>query len=292
RLVHVVPQRPTPVIDVRLPAVTGLLNALLTGFFWIGFFAPDRSKSAPIPPVAGNSRDPVKPTFNPSCQFDAEQEGRPRAFRQMMVWHMAKTVLVVDDDPTQRRLMQAAAEKQGFRARVVENGERALEEASDARNGVDVVLLDLVMPGLSGMETLERLMERRPDLPVIVLTATGGIDTVVQAMRAGAIDFFVKPASPERIAISIRNALKLSDLRGEVKRLTKKAGGAMGFEDMIAGAPTMRQVVRLGQRAAASSIPILVLGESGVGKEVIARCIQGASERAGKPFISVNCGAI
>jgi DNA-binding NtrC family response regulator len=205
---------------------------------------------------------------------------------------MAKTVLVVDDDPTQRRLMQAAAEKQGFRARVVENGERALEEASDARNGVDVVLLDLVMPGLSGMETLERLMERRPDLPVIVLTATGGIDTVVQAMRAGAIDFFVKPASPERIAVSIRNALKLSDLRGEVKRLSKKSNGAMGFEDMIAGAPTMRQVVRLGQRAAASSIPILVLGESGVGKEVIARCIQGASERAGKPFISVNCGAI
>ena len=205
---------------------------------------------------------------------------------------MAKTVLVVDDDPTQRRLMQAAAEKQGFRARVVENGEKALEEASDAKNGVDVVLLDLVMPGLSGMETLERLMERRPDLPVIVLTATGGIDTVVSAMRAGAVDFFVKPASPERIGISIRNALKLSDLRGEVKRLSKKTEGKMSFDDMIAGAPTMRSVVRLGQRAAASSIPILILGESGVGKEVIARCIQGASERAGKPFISVNCGAI
>ena len=209
-----------------------------------------------------------------------------------MVWHMAKTVLVVDDDPTQRRLMQAAAEKQGFRARVVENGERALEEASDARNGVDVVLLDLIMPGLTGMETLERLMERRPDLPVIVVTATGGIDTVVQAMRAGAVDFFVKPASPERIAISIRNALKLSDLRGEVKRLAKKSDGKLTFEDMIAGAPTMRQVVRLGQRAAASSIPILILGESGVGKEVIARCIQGASERSGKPFVTVNCGAI
>jgi DNA-binding NtrC family response regulator len=205
---------------------------------------------------------------------------------------MAKTVLVVDDDPTQRRLMQAAAEKQGFRARVVENGERALEEAGDPKNGVDVVLLDLVMPGLSGMETLERLMERRPDLAVIVLTATGGIDTVVQAMRAGAIDFFVKPASPERIGVSIRNALKVSDLRGEVKRLTKKQGGSMGFEDMIAGAPPMRQVVRLGQRAASSNIPILILGESGVGKEVIARCIQGASERSGKPFLTVNCGAI
>ncbi len=205
---------------------------------------------------------------------------------------MAKTVLVVDDDPTQRRLMQAAAEKQGFRARVVDCGERALEEASDARNGVDVVLLDLVMPGLDGMQTLEQLMQRRPDLPVIVLTASGGIDTVVRAMRAGAVDFFVKPASPERVGVSIRNALKLSDLRGEVKRLSKKSGGSMSFNDMIAGAASMRQVVRLGQRAAASTIPILILGESGVGKEVLARCIQGDSDRSGKPFVAVNCGAI
>lgn len=209
-----------------------------------------------------------------------------------MVKVMARTVLIVDDDPTQRRLLQGAVERQGFRARLVENGDRALEEASDPKNGVDVVLLDLVMPGLSGMETLELLMERRPDLPVIVLTASGGIDTVVQAMRAGAVDFFIKPASPERIVVSLRNALKVSDLRGEVKRLTKKSGGDMGFEDMIAGAQPMQQVVRLGQRAAASNIPILVLGESGVGKEVVARCIQGASERAGQPFVTVNCGAI
>ncbi len=209
-----------------------------------------------------------------------------------MVKMMAKTVLIVDDDPTQRRLLQAAVERQGFRARLVEDGERALEEASDPKNGVSVVLLDLIMPGLSGMETLEILMERRPDLPIIVLTASGGIDTVVQAMRAGAVDFFVKPVSPERIVVSLRNALKVSDLRGEVKRLTKKSEGTMGFEDMIASAPLMKPVVRLGQRAAASNIPILILGESGVGKEVVARCIQGASERAGKPFVTVNCGAI
>ncbi|MEL6414333.1 MAG: sigma-54 dependent transcriptional regulator, partial [Pseudomonadota bacterium] len=94
------------------------------------------------------------------------------------------------------------------------------------------------------------------------------------------------------VVVSIRNALKLSSLTGEVKRLTRKAEGGMGFDDMIASAPIMRQVLRLGQRAAASDIPVLILGESGVGKEVIARCIQGASDRAGKPFISVNCGAI
>ncbi|MBO6687862.1 MAG: sigma-54-dependent Fis family transcriptional regulator [Henriciella sp.] len=205
---------------------------------------------------------------------------------------MAKTVLVIDDDPTQRRLLTAAVEKAGFACRTAPDGETGVAIATDANAGADVVLLDLTMPGLSGMETLEMLAERRPDLPVIMLTATSGIDTIVAAMRAGAVDFVVKPASPERVVVSIRNALKLSSLTGEVKRLTRKADGGMGFDDMIASAPVMNQVIRLGQRAAASDIPVLILGESGVGKEVIARCIQGASDRSGKPFISVNCGAI
>ncbi len=205
---------------------------------------------------------------------------------------MAKTVLVIDDDPTQRRLLQAAVEKAGFACRTAPDGESGFAMAHEVGQGVDVVLLDLIMPGVSGIETLERLSERRPDLPVIVLTATGGIDTVVQSMRAGAIDFFIKPASPERVIVSIRNALKMSSLTGEVKRLSRKAEGGMDFTDMIAAAPAMRQVLRLGTRAAASDIPVLILGESGSGKEVIARCIQGASQRAGKPFVTVNCGAI
>lgn len=205
---------------------------------------------------------------------------------------MAKTVLVIDDDPTQRRLLTAAVEKAGFACRTAPDGETGVAIATDKNAGADVVLLDLTMPGLSGMDTLEMLNERRPDVPVVMLTATSGIDTIVAAMRAGAVDFIVKPANPERVVVSIRNALKLSSLSGEVKRLTRKSEGGMSFDDMIAAAPAMRQVVRLGQRAAASDIPVLILGESGVGKEVIARCIQGASDRAGKPFISVNCGAI
>lgn len=205
---------------------------------------------------------------------------------------MAKTVLVVDDDPTQRRLLQAAVEKAGFACRTAPDGESGYALASEEANGVDVVLLDLVMPGLSGMETLERLSERRPDLPVIVLTATGSVDTVVTAMRHGATDFFIKPVSPERVVVSIRNALKMTSLAGEVKRLVKKAEGGMGFDDMIADAKVMRSAVKMAARGAASNIPILILGESGVGKEVMARCIQGASDRAGKPFVAVNCGAI
>ncbi|MGX6648846.1 sigma-54-dependent transcriptional regulator [Maricaulaceae bacterium MS644] len=203
---------------------------------------------------------------------------------------MAKTVLIVDDDPTQRRLLQAVLEKQGHFAQVAEDGEAGL--AAVKRGGIDVVMLDMIMPGMDGIETLEAIKAREPDLPVIVLTAHGGIETVVKAMRAGAGDFFVKPASPERIAVSIRNALKVKDLSGEVTRLKKTKSGQLGFSDMIAGAPAMRQVVRLGERAAKSNIPILIQGESGVGKELVARSIAAASDRAGRPFVAVNCGAI
>jgi len=200
---------------------------------------------------------------------------------------MAKTVLVVDDDPTQRRLMQAVLEKQGHSFQGAEDGDSGL--AAVKRGGIDVVMLDMIMPGMDGVETLEAIKAREPDLPVIMLTAHGGIETVV---RAGAVDFFVKPASPERIAVSLRNALKVKDLSSEVTRLKKTRSGQLGFGDMIAGAPAMRQVVRLGERAAKSNIPILITGESGVGKELVARSIAAASDRAGRPFVAVNCGAI
>jgi DNA-binding NtrC family response regulator len=111
-------------------------------------------------------------------------------------------------------------------------------------------------------------------------------------MRGGASDFLVKPASPERITVSIRNALKIGTLAGEVTRLKKKTENRLAFDDLIAKSSEMRQVIRLGQRAAQSNIPILIEGESGVGKELIARAIQGSSERAGRPFVTVNCGAI
>ncbi|MDX2234993.1 MAG: sigma-54 dependent transcriptional regulator [Hyphomonadaceae bacterium] len=203
---------------------------------------------------------------------------------------MAKTILIADDDPAQRRLLQASVERNGFNTKTAEDGRAAVRLAED--DAVDLVLLDLVMPGLTGLEALKEIRLRRPGLPCIVLTASGGIDTVVQAMQAGANDFFVKPASPERILVSIRNALEMSTLKVEVSRLKKKAANTLTFEDMVAEAPSMNLVVRMGQRAAASNIPVLITGESGVGKELLARAIQGSSERAGKPFIAVNCGAI
>lgn len=204
---------------------------------------------------------------------------------------MGKTILIVDDDPAQRRLLQAAVERNGFLTRIAENGVQAVT-AVDTHADIDIVLLDLVMPGMTGREALKEIRLRRAELPCVVLTASGGIDTVVQAMQAGATDFFVKPASPERIMVSIRNALEMSNLKTEVVRMKKRAGGHTGFDDMIANAPAMAPVVRMGRRAAASNIPVLITGESGVGKELLARAIQGASERAGRAFVTVNCGAI
>jgi DNA-binding NtrC family response regulator len=206
---------------------------------------------------------------------------------------MSKTVLIVDDDPTQRRLLQAVVEKSGFSVLQADNGDSALDIALGPDGAkVNVMLLDLVMPGRNGMETLADLQVKRPELPVIVLTGKGSIEAVVQAMKSGARDFVVKPASPERIIVSIRNALEMKTLVKEVTRLKKTSDGSLQFDDLIGNAGSMRTVVAMGERGAKANIPILITGESGVGKEVIARAIQGASERTGQPFITVNCGAI
>lgn len=205
----------------------------------------------------------------------------------------SKTILIVDDDPTQRRLMRAVCEKAGFPVLQAENGEEALDKLQNAEGqSISLVMLDLRMPGLGGMETLKRAKAYRDDLPIIVLTAQGGIDTVVEAMQNGAADFFVKPASPERVVVSINNALNLTTLKGEVSRLKRKRDGAMGFKDIVGGSSALNTVMRIGERAAVSNIPILITGESGVGKEMVARAIQGSSERSGRSFITVNCGAI
>src|ERR1700761_5514045 len=144
---------------------------------------------------------------------------------------MTKTVLVVDDDPTQRRLIQSVLEREGMVVAHAETGEQAIDRLVSGA-GCDAIMLDLVMPGLGGLATLKELRQRGFNQPVVVLTATGGIDTVVQAMQAGAQDFLVKPAAPERIAVSLRNALKMGELTKEVARLTKHATNQTTFDDL------------------------------------------------------------
>ncbi|BCH23081.1 sigma-54-dependent Fis family transcriptional regulator [Mesorhizobium sp. L-8-10] len=206
---------------------------------------------------------------------------------------MAGPILIVDDDPVQRRLLEAAVTKFGHEAIVVDGGEAALAVLDGPRGrDVSAVILDLMMPGLDGIGVMAAMRERDIALPVIVQTAQGGIDTVVAAMRAGAFDFVVKPASPDRLQAAISSALKVEAVGEAVRRARKPSGGTLTFKDLVTRSETMERVIRLGQKAAASSIPILIEGESGVGKEMVARAIQGSGERRSKPFVTVNCGAI
>jgi DNA-binding NtrC family response regulator len=206
---------------------------------------------------------------------------------------MPTPVLIVDDDPIQRRLLAATVERLGHSAVAVDGGEAALKLLASAEGeAIALIILDLVMPDLDGMAVLARLRELERGIPVIVQTAHGGIEVVVSAMRAGAVDFVVKPASAERLQVSIENALKLGALEGEIARMKRVVSGTLTFRDIVTRSQAMERVLRLGQRAAASQIPILIEGESGVGKELIARAIQGAGDRRSKPFVTVNCGAI
>jgi DNA-binding NtrC family response regulator len=205
---------------------------------------------------------------------------------------MPKRILIVDDEPVQRRLLEAAVVRMGFEPVMAEGGAAALNALQSAQSGISVVILDLVMPDIDGMSVLAKMRERGIAAPVIVQTGQGGIDTVISAMRAGAFDFVVKPVSPERLLVSINNALKVDALEGEVQRIKRSASGLLTFSDIVTQSPAMERVLRLGEKASQSNIPIIIEGESGVGKEIIARAIQGSSKRRGKPFITVNCGAI
>ena len=154
------------------------------------------------------------------------------------------------------------------------------------------MVLDLVMPDLDGLGVLARMREAGLDIPVIVQTAHGGIDTVVSVMRAGATDFVVKPASAERLQVSLHNALATKALAGELQRLKRSRDGTLTMADVITRSSAMQPTLRSAEKAAASTIPVLIEGESGAGKELVARAIHGSGARRAKPFVAVNCGAM
>jgi DNA-binding NtrC family response regulator len=206
---------------------------------------------------------------------------------------MVASILIADDDAVARRLVENMVQKCGYQTLVVDSGDAAIAmlTAPDAPV-IDAVVLDLVMPGLDGMGVLAKIREAGLSIPVVVQTAHGGIDNVVSAMRAGAQDFVVKPVGFERLQVSLRNALNTSALKGELQRIRHSREGRLTFADIITRSETMAGVLRTAQKAASSSIPVLVEGESGVGKELFARAIHGSGERKAKPFVAVNCGAI
>ncbi|MEQ8166586.1 MAG: response regulator, partial [Alphaproteobacteria bacterium] len=200
-------------------------------------------------------------------------------------------VLIVDDDPVQSRLTSEVVAKAGFTALTADSGAKALDLLR-TKPGIGAVILDMVMREMDGMAVLEALRRETIAIPVIVQTAQTSLDTVISAMRLGAVDFFVKPVAPERITISLRNALKLGTLESSLKAERARRDGSFSFAHIIAKSDAMARTMALGKKAAASTIPVLIEGETGVGKELLARAIQGSGDRSGKPFITVNCGAI
>jgi DNA-binding NtrC family response regulator len=206
---------------------------------------------------------------------------------------MSQVVLIVDDDPVQRRLLENMVQRFGYEAMTIASGDEAASIlCGPAGARIDCLVLDLVMPGLDGLGVLSRMKEAGRAIPVIVQTAHGGIDNVVSAMRAGATDFVVKPAGVERLQVSLRNALATKALVGELQRLKRSQDGTLTFADIVTRSPRMKAVLRGAEKAAASDIPALIEGESGVGKEMIARAIHGSGARRAKPFVAVNCGAM
>src|SRR6201996_3924012 len=206
---------------------------------------------------------------------------------------MAASILIADDDAVARRLVENMVQKCGYETVVLESGDAVVELLTGAdAPAIDAVVLDLVMPGLDGMGVLAKIREAGLSIPVVVQTAHGGIDNVVSAMRAGAQDFVVKPVGMERLQVSLHNALTTSALKGELQRIRHSREGRLTFADIITRSEAMASVMRTAKKAAASSIPVLIEGESGVGKELFARAIHGSSERKSKPFVAVNCGAI
>ena len=205
---------------------------------------------------------------------------------------MADKILIVDDEPVQRRLLEAALVKGGHSVIVAETGEQALELFDGHQEAIAAIVLDLVMPGLGGMEVMERLAERGSAVPVIVQTAKGGIDVVVEAMRKGAFDFVVKPFAPDKLLKTVDAAIRYKGVSKSMETVRKKPSGAFTFKDIVTRSEAMQPVLAVAKKAADSSIPVLVEGESGTGKELIARAMHGSSDRAGGKLVTVNCGAL
>ena len=200
-------------------------------------------------------------------------------------------ILIVDDDPAHLQQTAEAAREAGFAPVTAAGGQQALV-ALRADPGLAAVILDLVMPDLDGMAVMEAMARERLTTPVIIQTASAAPETAVSALRQGAADFLDKPVAPARLIASVRNAQRLAALEAAVRSERHRRAGTLTLADIITRAPAMERVLSLAGKAARSPLPVLIEGETGTGKELLARVIQGMSERAGRPFVTINCAAI
>jgi DNA-binding NtrC family response regulator len=200
---------------------------------------------------------------------------------------MPQTILVVDDERNIQLTLSRALTLEGYMAETAGGGVEALEKI--AALPVDLVVMDVRMPDLDGLAVLERARQTRPDLPVIVMSGQGSIETVRQAFKLGASDYLEKPITErDKLLISVRNALALRDLVEENAELRREAGKG----EMVGSGPAMARLFELVRRAAPSEGRVLVTGENGTGKELVARALHEGSRRRPAPFVKLNCAAV
>ncbi len=202
---------------------------------------------------------------------------------------MSGRVLLVDDDANLTSTLELGLSQRGYRVVTAQRAEVALTQLN--AEDVDVVLTDLNMPGLGGLEFAERVAQSHPDTPLIVLTGFGSYETAVAAIRAGAYDFLSKPAKLDSIVIALERAVQHRNLRREVARLRTEVGNGTRLEGLVVASAAMQRAVDLVGRVSSSQSSVLITGESGTGKEVLARAIHTRSGRSG-PFVAINCAAM
>jgi two-component system response regulator HydG len=203
---------------------------------------------------------------------------------------MMTNLLVVDDDQALCSFVVDGLGREGLSVRSSTAALEALEII--AAGSVDIVLVDINMPGMNGLELCRRILDSRPDIVVIVISAFGSLETAVAAIRAGAYDFVTKPFEIEQLAVAVERARQHRELRDEVKRLRQAVADAQPFEDILGESPALRHMCSLVDGVANGESTVLITGESGTGKELVARALHQRGSRSKGPFVALNCAAM
>jgi DNA-binding NtrC family response regulator len=200
-----------------------------------------------------------------------------------------RTLLLIDDEPAQRRLVAAIGARAGWRMVTAADADAAM--ALLGEQPVDAVLIDQWSPDPDGAALITAIRRERPALPIVMLTALSSVAIAVEAMRAGASDFLVKPIAPDKLLATL-DAVTAKASAGELRPLSEKIGQVLAFDEIVGSEPGFRAALAIAAKAARARVPLLIEGESGVGKEVVAQAVHAASPRAKRPLVIVNCGAI
>src|ERR1051325_1922543 len=202
-----------------------------------------------------------------------------------------RSILVVDDDRSVRSYLSDFLTSCGYSVECLESGDQAVSRLS-AGYVPSLMVLDIVMPGINGIEVLENVKKINSSVPVIILSAAGQTKTVVDAMKMGAADFLVKPFEEQELELAIQNVIEKQKLKEEVKTLKRQLDSYVEADDILSTNPKVLRIKEIAKQVADTDVPVLITGESGVGKEVLARYIHMHSARHDKPFVKVNCAAL